>query len=156
MAAGMARVQVTYAVDADGILSVSAKELTTGKEQVITVKPSHGLSDEEVENMLIASLDHAEEDVEKRFLAEARVEGSRILNDLERALAAERDALPPGERAAIEAAALALRDAIAGTEARMIQAAIADLDRVTTPFAQRRMEKAIQGALSGHRVEEFG
>jgi molecular chaperone HscA len=156
MAAGMARVQVTYAVDADGILSVSAKELTTGKEQVITVKPSHGLSDEEVEDMLIASLDHAEEDVEKRFLAEARVEGSRILNDLERALAAERDALPPGERAAIEAAALALRDAIAGTDARMIQAAIADLDRVTTPFAQRRMEKAIQGALSGHRVEEFG
>jgi molecular chaperone HscA len=156
MAAGLARVQVTYAVDADGILSVSAKELTTGKEQTITVKPSHGLSDEEVEEMLIASLDHAEEDVEKRFLAEARVEGERILNDLERAMKANGEGFLPGEREAIEAAALALRDAIGGDDTRLIQAAIADLDRVSTPFAQRRMEKAIQGALSGHKVEEFG
>src|SRR5690606_34053493 len=89
MPTNLGRVQVTFAVDADGILAVSAKELTTGVEQSITVKPSHGLTDEEVEDMLIASLENAEDDVMVRLAAEAKIEAQRVLHDLHKALEAD-------------------------------------------------------------------
>ncbi len=155
MPAGLGRVQVTFSVDADGILAVSAKELTTGKEQTITVKPSHGLTDEQVEEMLLASLDHAEEDVAARLAAEARIEARRILHDLEKALAADGALLEAAERQRIEAAVAAVRREMEGTEHARITAAIGDLDAVSAGFAQRRMDAAIQRALAGHSVEEF-
>jgi hypothetical protein len=100
---------VTFRVDADGLLSVTAKELTTGVEQKVEVKPSYGLTDEEVENMLLAALDHGEEDFEKRRLIEARVEADRVVMATRKALAADADLLEPGEREKVDAALAAWR-----------------------------------------------
>jgi len=155
MPANMGRVQVTFSVDADGILSVSAKELTTGVEQSITVKPSHGLTEEEVERMLLESLEHAEEDVATRLLVEARIEAQRVLHDLHKALAESADLLLEGEREAIARAEQALREAMEGTDHHRIEEAIADLDRASTDFARRRMEKALREALTGRSVQEI-
>lgn len=155
MPANMGRVQVTFSVDADGILSVSAKELTTGVEQSITVKPSHGLTDEEVERMLLESLEHAEEDVATRLLIEARVEAQRVLHDLQKALTESADLLVEGEKEAIARAEQALREAMAGNDHHRIEEAIADLDRASTDFARRRMEKALKEALTGRSVQEI-
>jgi len=155
MAANLGRVQVTFAVDADGILEVSAKELTTGVEQKVVVQPSHGLTDEQIEDMLIASLENAEEDVAVRLAAEARVEGERVLHDLHKALAADPALLQDGEREAIQAAEDVLRRAMTGADHDRINLAISDLDHASADFARRRMERAIQGALAGHSVEEF-
>src|SRR5262245_57608935 len=104
MPAGMARLEVTFRVDAAGLLSVTAKELTTGVEQKVEVKPSYGLTDEEVENMLLAALEHGEEDLEARRLIEERVEADRILLATRKALGVDADLLEPGERAHIDAA----------------------------------------------------
>jgi len=156
MPANLGRVQVTFAVDADGILSVSAKELTTGVEQSITVKPSHGLTDEEVEDMLIASLEHAEEDVMVRLAAEAKVEAQRVLHDLHKALEADAALLAPGERERIAAAEAKLAEAMQTNDHDRINLAVSDLDQASSDFAKRRMEKAIQAALQGHSVAEFG
>jgi molecular chaperone HscA len=100
----MARLEVTFRVDADGLLSVQAKELTTGVEQKVEIKPSYGLSDEEVEDMLLAALDHGEEDLAARRLAEARVEAERVILATRKALDADADLLAPGERDAIVSA----------------------------------------------------
>jgi hypothetical protein len=127
----MGRVQVTFSLDADGLLSVAAKELSTGVEQKVEVKPSCGLTDDEVEEMLLASLDHAEEDVAKRLVAEARVEGQRILQDLTRALGTDAALLEPGERDVIEAAAAALRRTMEGSEHARITAAIGIRDHAS-------------------------
>ena len=105
--------------------------------------------------MLLASLDHAEEDVAARLAAEARIEARRILHDLEKALSADGALLDPGERQRIEAAVAAVRREMEGTEHARITAAIGDLDAVSAGFAQRRMDAAIQRALAGHSVEEF-
>jgi molecular chaperone HscA len=156
MPANMGRVQVTFAVDADGILSVSAKELTTGVEQSITVKPSHGLTDEQVEDMLIASLEYAEEDVAVRLAAEAKVEAQRVLNDLHKALANDAALLQPGERESIAEAESKLAVALQSNDHDRINLAVSDLDHASSEFAKRRMERAIQGALAGHSVDEFG
>lgn len=155
MPANMGRVQVTFSVDADGILSVSAKELTTGVEQSITVKPSHGLSDDEVERMLIESLEHAEEDVAARLLVESRIEAQRVLHDLHKALAESADLLQEGEREAIARAEEALREAMEGSDHRRIDLAVTDLDRASAEFAKRRMEKALREALTGRSVQEI-
>lgn len=154
MPANMGRVQVTFSVDADGILSVSAKEMTTGVEQSITVKPSHGLSDEEVEEMLLASLEHAEEDVNARLLAEARIEAQRVLHDLHKALAESADLLQEGERERIAEAEEKLRKAMEGQDHARIDLAVTDLDQASADFARRRMEKALQEALRGRSVQE--
>jgi molecular chaperone HscA len=153
--AGLARVAVTFQVDADGLLQVTAQELSTGIEQSIAVKPSHGLTDEEVEKMLIDSLEHADEDVRLRMLAEAKVEADRLVASSERALADDGDLLAPAERAPIEAALASLRSASTGTDQASIHTAAAKLDEVTQELAKRRMDRAIQRALAGHRVEEF-
>jgi len=155
MAANSGRVQVTFAVDADGILEVSAKELTTGVEQKVVVQPSHGLTDEQIEDMLIASLEYAEEDVSVRLVAEARVEAERVLHDLHKALAVDAALLQPGEREAIQAAEDALRRTMTGADHDRINVAISDLDHASAGFARRRMERAIQGALAGHSIQEF-
>jgi molecular chaperone HscA len=153
MPAGMARLEVTFRVDADGLLKVSAKEVTTGIEQEVEVKPSYGLTDEEIEAMLLDALDHGEEDFEKRKLAERRVEGQRILSATRGAIEKDDDLLEEGERAAIEAAMDALSRAIAGDHAGRILAAIEGLDAATKPWAGRRMDRAIAEALRGRELE---
>ncbi|MCA9624192.1 MAG: Hsp70 family protein, partial [Myxococcales bacterium] len=154
MAAGLARLEVTFRVDADGLLTVSAKELTTGIEQSVEVKPSYGLTDEEVEQMLLDALDHGEEDFEKRRLAERRVEAERILAATRGALAADTDLLDEGEGARIEQAMAALQEAVAGDRAGLILTRIEELDAATKAWAGRRMDRAIQAAIAGKAVDD--
>ncbi len=155
MPAGIARVEITYAVDADGILQVSARELTTGIEQKIQVKATYGLSEEEVENMLVESIEHAEADVSERFVREWRVEGDRILASLEAAFRIDGELLGSEERAAIEDRMRGLRQAMAGTDYLAVKAWIESVDGASKEFAERRMNKHIAKAMAGHRVDEF-
>ncbi|MEM6789935.1 MAG: Fe-S protein assembly chaperone HscA [Myxococcota bacterium] len=153
MAAGSARLEVTFRVDADGLLKVSAEEVTTGVAQEVEVKPSYGLTDEEVERMLLEALDHGEEDFEKRKLAERRVEGRRILAATHTALERDASLLDGGEREQIDAAMERLAEAIAGTRPGIILTAIEALDDTTKAWAGRRMDAAIAGALQGQSVD---
>jgi molecular chaperone HscA len=155
MPAGMARLEVTFRVDADGLLSVEAKELTTGIEQKVEVKPSYGLTDEQVEEMLLAALDHGEEDLEKRRLAEARVEAERVVLATQKALASDADLLEGDEKRAIEGAIAALEQAIGGGKASVVQARTEALDHATHAWAGRRMDRAIQRAIAGKGVEQI-
>jgi molecular chaperone HscA len=154
--AGMGRVEVKFSVDADGILSVSAKELQTGVEQQITVKPSHGLTDEEIEQMLLDSIDHAEDDMQKRLLREQQVEADRILIDARKQLVENGDLLPDDEKKAF-AAAMAKIEALAKAtgDHTELKAAITALDELSRPFVERVMNRAISKAVAGHRVEEY-
>jgi molecular chaperone HscA len=152
MPAGMARLQVTFLVDADGLLGVSAREETTGKESSIRVKPSYGLTDDEVERMIRDSFAHAEEDVGQRLLVVERVEADRILQATRAALATPADLLVEGERAAIEAAMAALEKSKAGRDHMAVRAAIAALDAVSKDFATRRMNQALQQGLRGQDI----
>ncbi|MGK3985279.1 Fe-S protein assembly chaperone HscA [Sorangium sp. So ce136] len=152
MPAGMARLEVTFRVDADGLLGVTARELTTGVEQKVEVKPSYGLTDEEVENMLLAALDHGEEDLIRRRLVEARVEGERVAMATRKALSADADLLGPGEREAIEGALSALDAAIRGDKPGLIQARTEALDEATRAWAGRRMDRAVARAIAGKQV----
>jgi molecular chaperone HscA len=155
MPAGIARVEITYAVDADGILNVSARELTTGIEQKIQVKPTYGLGEEEVERMLIESIEHAEADVTERFVREWRVEGDRILASLASAFELDGELLAPPEREKIEERMRGLRQAMAGTDYLAVKAWIESVDAASKEFAERRMNKHVAKAMAGHRVEEF-
>jgi molecular chaperone HscA len=153
MPAGMARLEVSFHVDADGLLSVHAKELTTGIEQTVSVKPSYGLDDAAVEQMLIDALDHGEEDLKARRLAENRVEAHRILSATKKGLAADRDLLEAGEREEIERSCAALAAAADGSDPSAIHARMEALDEATKAFAGRRMDRAIARAIEGKRVE---
>jgi molecular chaperone HscA len=156
MPAGIARVEITYAVDADGILQVSARELATGIEQKIQVKATYGLGEEEIERMLVESIEHAEEDVTERFVREWRVEGDRIVSSLESAFRMDGELLSPEERARIEERIQGLREAMAGTDYLAVKAWIESVDAASKEFAERRMNKHVAMAMAGHRVEEFG
>jgi molecular chaperone HscA len=154
MVAGAARIQVTFQVDADGLLSVSAREKTTGVASSIVVKPSYGLTDDEVARMLQEGFSHATEDRDARALAEQRVEAEALLASVAAALEKDADLLQADERAALDAAMQALRTARDGTDHRAIKAAVDALNRASEGFAARRMDRAIAGALTGHRVDE--
>jgi molecular chaperone HscA len=153
--AGFARVAVTFQVDADGIISMTAKEQLTGVSQTITVKPSHGLTDEEIERMLLASIEHAEEDVQARQLIDNRVEAQRILKAVEKQIEANGDLLSASERAQIEKTVQDVRGAAAGSDHHAIKQQIEELDRVSADFAKRVMDRGIERALKGHSVGEF-
>jgi len=152
MAAGAARVRVTYQVDADGLLSVAAKESTTGAEASVTVKPSYGLADADIERMLRDSFSHANEDVHARALAEARVDGERMLEATRSALAADAALLTPADRKPIDQALAALAQAVVGSDHRPIKQAVDALNRATGPFAERRMDEGIRRALAGKKI----
>jgi len=154
MVAGAARIQVTFQVDADGLLSVSAREKTTGAASSIVVKPSYGLTDDEVARMLQEGFSHATQDRDARALAEQRVEAEALLASLASALGKDADLLQAEERAALDAAIQALKTARDGTDHRAIKAAVDGLNRASEGFAARRMDRAIAGALKGHRVDE--
>ncbi|MBX3220783.1 MAG: Fe-S protein assembly chaperone HscA [Labilithrix sp.] len=153
MAAGMARLEVTFRVDADGLLSVHAREERTGVEQTVSVKPSYGLDDDTVEQMLLDAIDHGEEDLAARKLAEVRVEASRVAASTKKSLAADPDLLEPGEASRIEAAIADLEKAIGGADARRIELKIEDLDAATKTFAGRRMNRAIAQAIEGQALD---
>ena len=154
MVAGAARIQVTFQVDADGLLSVSAREKTTGVESSIVVKPSYGLGDEEVARMLQEGFSHAAEDRDARALAEQRVEADSLLAAVRAAIARDPDLLAGEERGAVGKRVLALERAREGTDHRAIKAAIEALNRASEAFAARRMDRAIAGALAGRSVDE--
>jgi molecular chaperone HscA len=154
MIAGMGRVEITFLIDADGLLKVLAKELTTGKEASIEVVPSYGLSDEEVEQMLIDSFEHAEDDLARRNLAIERVEAERILAATRSAFVTDAALLDAAVRAAGEAAMQKLEAAAAGTDYLAMRAAIEALDVATKPFAQLRMNRAVAAQLHGVSLDD--
>ena len=155
MTAGAARIRVTFAVDADGLLAVSAQERTTGVAQRVEVKPSYGLSHEDMADMLYDSLEHAEEDMTARVLTEARVEARRSLLALDAALLKDGALLSAEERAAIDAGRTRLETAIAGDDRDEINGAAEALETVSKPFAEKRMDRGIREALSGLSVEQL-
>jgi molecular chaperone HscA len=154
MIAGMGRVEITFLIDADGLLKVLAKELTTGKEASIEVVPSYGLSDEEVEQMLIDSFEHAEDDLARRNLAIERVEADRILAATRAAFLTDAALLTGDVRAAGEAAMQALEAAVAGEDYLAVRAGIEALDVATKPFAQLRMNRAVAAQLHGVSLDD--
>jgi molecular chaperone HscA len=154
MIAGMGRVEITFLIDADGLLKVMAKELTTGKEASIEVKPSYGLSDEEVERMLLDSFEHAEEDLAQRNLLVERVEAERILAATRQAFATDTELLDPDVHEAGEAAMAKLEAAMAGTDHLAIRHAVEAVDVATKPFAQKRMNRAIAAQFEGVALDE--
>ncbi|MBI3496665.1 MAG: Fe-S protein assembly chaperone HscA [Proteobacteria bacterium] len=155
MVAGAARIRITFTVDADGLLTVSAREKTTGIEQRVEVKPSYGLSEDEMATMLRQSLEHAKEDMERRLLIEAEVEAKRVLLALAAALKADTALLEPGERVRIGAAEKAVEARLQGGDRDAIKQAVEQLEEASRAFAERRMDKAIRLALAGHKLEEF-
>ena len=155
MTAGAARIRISFAVDADGLLTVSAEERTTGVAQRIEVKPAYGLSHEDMADMLYDSLDNAETDMTQRLLAESRVEARRNLLALDAALAKDGTLLTVEERATIDEARARLETAIAGDDRDEINAAAEELEAQSKPFAERRMDRGIRDALSGLSVGEL-
>ena len=153
--AGQARVEITYAVDADGLLRVTARELHTGVEQRIEVKPTSGLSEAEVEEMLVESLEHAEEDVVARFLAEWRLEGERLASAVRQAMAEDPDLLAGGERAEIEARLVELEEAMRGGDPRALRAWIDSTDAAAATFMERRLDRYVGRTLAGKRLDEI-
>ena len=154
MPAGLARLEVTFLVDADGILRVMAREETTGIEASVHVKPSYGLTDEEVERMLLDSFAHAEDDVRTRQLSEQRVEADRILMAVKAAITASADLLTEDDRGSIDAATRSLRTARAGVDHQAIRLAVEALDAASKNFAARRMNRALDEGLRGRAVGE--
>ena len=154
MVAGAARIEVTFQVDADGLLSVSAREATTGIESSIVVKPSYGLSDDEVARMLQESFSHATDDRDARALAEQRVEAESLLTAIRAALARDADLLAAEELAALENGMATLEKAWNTPDHRAIKAAIQELNHASEAFAARRMDRAVSGALTGRRLDE--
>ncbi len=151
--AGVARVKVTFAVDADGLLTVSATEERTGVEQSIHVKPSYGLEPEQMERMLMESMEHARQDITERLVAEARVEAERVIIELQSAMKQDSDLLEDHELAAINRQIQAVRGAIAGEDRDYMDVEVQQLANLANPFAQRRMDKAIQSALKGAHID---
>jgi molecular chaperone DnaK len=150
--AGMPRIEVTFMIDANGILNVTARDERTGREQSIDVKPSYGLTDEQIERMLEESFDHAEDDVSTRLLIEARNDGDGLLRATRKALA--NATLDEAERTAIETALAHLEQAMQGTDYNRIRDLTDELNRVTTPLAQRIMDASIKNALERKNVDE--
>ena len=154
MAAGAARVRVTFQVDADGLLSVSAQELQSGVQAAVTVKPSYGLADDDVARMLREGFAHAEEDVAARRLREARVEAQRMVLATRSALAADGELLSTTERADVEALVRQVEQVAAGEDHAAIDAAVEQLATGTEAFAAARMNRGIRAALAGRKVED--
>jgi molecular chaperone HscA len=144
---------VTFQVDADGLLSVSAREQTSGIEAAIVVKPSYGLSDAEIARMLEESFAHAADDMAARALAEAAVEADQVCAATRAALAADGDVLAPAERQVIDAALAEVARCRDGTDHRALVAATQSLNAATGEFAARRMDRGVARALTGRNVD---
>ena len=154
MTAGAARIKVNFAVDADGLLSVEAVEQTSGSRAAIEVKPSYGLSDEDMIRMLRDSMENAEDDMRRRMLIEAQVDAERVRLALDAALAADYALASEGDKKAIAAAAARLDALRTGEDRELIVAAIEALEAAALPFAQARIDRAIGQALAGRSLDE--
>jgi len=152
MVAGAARIQVTFQVDADGLLSVTAKEQSTGVNASVVVKPTYGLSDGDIANMLSEGFSSAKEDMEIRALREAQVDAQRLLEAIDAALAQDGDLLNLAERAEVNLAIDALRNSCGGSDLDLLRDRTKQLSLVTDGFAARRMDRAVQRALSGRSI----
>lgn len=152
--AGGAHIRVTFQVDADGLLSVTAMEKSTGVEASIQVKPSYGLTENEIASMITDSMAYAQQDVAARKLAEQKVEGLRVLESLAGALAEDAALLSADELQKIQQAQRQLQETLRADEADAISAAVKQLDKVTQDFAARRMDNSVRRALAGHSVNE--
>ena len=155
MAAGAARIRVTFTVDADGLLSVNAHEQISGVEARIDVKPSYGLNDDQIAAMLQDSFATAQQDMQSRALIEARVDADRMLLATRSALSADGDLLEAGERAEIDGLLAALEEAKSATDAKTVEAATDRVAKGTEAFAAMRMNRGIQKALSGQNIENI-
>ena len=155
MAAGAARIRITYQVDADGLLSVSARELRSGVEASITVKPSYGLADDDIARMLQESFSSADTDMQLRALREEQVEAERILLATQSALDADAALLSDEERAEIAALLASLRSTAQGSDHQAFKEAVEALARGTEEFAARRMDRSVRSALAGRKLDEI-
>jgi len=155
-AAGAARVRVSFQVDADGLLSVSARETSTGAETSVAVKPSYGLADGDIERMLRDSFEHARDDMQVRALQEQRVDGGRLIEAIRSALQADAALLSAEERAEIERGLEALARLLEGSDHRAIKHAVDALNRATDAFAARRMDASVRSALAGRKISSLG
>lgn len=155
MPANIARIRVTFTVDADGLLTVSAREETSGTEQHIEVKPSYGLPLEAMEQMLRDSMEHARDDITRRLLIESRVDAERLIYDLRAAMKADAELLSPEEAEQLNASMAQLQEAVGGTNREQIDALAARLSEQAGGFAEKRMNKAIASALEGTHIDEY-
>lgn len=153
--ANIARIRVTFTVDADGLLTVSAQELHTGTIQQVEVKPSYGLGIDEIETMLRESMDFAQQDIFARLLIESKVEAERLIHDLQAAIKRDGALLQPEEKRQIDARIQSLRTAISCEDRDWIDMEVQRLAEVSNPFAQRRMDKAIGSALQGSHISDY-
>jgi molecular chaperone HscA len=155
MVAGAARIRVTFQVDADGLLSVSAREQTTGHEAHVEVKPSYGLSDDEITSMLKDGYNHASDDAFRRALREAQVEAQRLVEAVQSAIKEDAQLLSMLERAHIDSCLAKLQTVLLGDDRRAIDAGMDALSKGTAEFAARRMNQSVQRALAGKKVDEI-
>ncbi len=155
MAAGSAVIEVTFTIDADGLLTVSAREETTGVEQEIQVKPSYGLATEEVETMLRESMEHAREDITARLLAESRIEAEVAINGVLSALEKDGDLLEDGYKATIDQQIERVKQLQQGQDRDELDYEVGQLDKICTDFAQMRMDRAVKQFIAGNTVEDI-
>jgi molecular chaperone HscA len=155
MVAGAARIRITYQVDADGLLSVSARELQSGVEAHISVKPSYGLNDAEITRMLQDSWTHASDDFSMRRLAEAKVEAQGLLEGIHAALREDGALLQAAEVDAIQVLIASLQQTLTAADVNAIRRATEALNHGTVEFASRRMDRSVRKALTGHRLDEL-
>jgi len=155
MVAGAARIRVAFQVDADGLLSVSAREMSSGVEASVLVKPSYGLSDDEIAGMLQAGVERAGDDLVARALREQQVEADRVIEATEQALLKDGPLLDEAERASIDEVLASLRSLRDGDDHRAIKTGIDALAKATDEFAARRMDSSIRSALAGHKIDEI-
>jgi molecular chaperone DnaK len=151
--AGLARVEVKFLIDANGILQVAARDLRTGEQSSVEVQPSYGLSDTEIERMLEESIEFAEQDFSERQLIEAREEAEIVLRATQKSLAKPEVEIDTVERHAIDVAVAALRTAVAGTDYKLIRVRLDELNAATMPLAERIMNRALSSALEGKQLE---
>ncbi len=155
--AGLARVEVKFLIDANGILQVAAKDIRTGEQNTLEIQPSYGLNDAEVERMLEESIEYAEQDFTERQLIEARNEADTILRATTKALREQGDSNTgdtPEEKIAVDRAVIALQQSVAGTDYKLIRNRIDELNQATMPLAERVMNRAVATALEGKRVAD--
>ena len=155
MVAGAARIRVTFQVDADGLLSVSARETTSGVEANVTVKPSYGLSDDEIASMLKDSMAHTRDDALRRALKEAQVEAQRLIEAVQSALKSDVDLLAPEQAKRIESLIAQLQATALGEDRIRINAVMNELETETKNFAALRMDKSIRKAFAGKSIESL-
>jgi molecular chaperone DnaK (HSP70) len=153
--AGLPRIEVTFLIDANGILNVTARDQRTGREHSVDVKPSYGLTDDEIERMLEEALDLGEEDIEQRLLINTQNEAAQLLTALEKQLKDYSELVEAEERRRIEDAAAELSAVRSGDNRQLIAGLVERLNEITTPFAERIMNHAISQALESKSIEEL-